>query len=203
MHLTTTVAIGTQAAGRPARRGRDAQRLDRACSNGEAPVAEPYVGHKRRPPARGDIDRVAVDLIRRRGREILAMARRYAYNLDDADDAHQRGLEILLTKAPTTREVDLVRWLKTVVLRTIRSLDPGEPASPSPPRRHGAPFGSGGHCTSRLPMPRPPRLGGRTPFERDARHRHRAVCRPPLVGCERHPDIHGSCFLRTNSRSPG
>jgi DNA-directed RNA polymerase specialized sigma24 family protein len=43
------------------------------------------------------------------------VARRYAYNLDDAEDAYQRGLEILLTKAPTTRDVDLVRWLKTVV----------------------------------------------------------------------------------------
>jgi hypothetical protein len=115
MHLTATIAIGTQAAGRPARRGRAAQRLDRACSNGEEPVGEPYLGHKRRPPARGDIDHVAVDLIRRRGREILATARRYAYNLDDADDAYQRGLEILLTKAPTTREDDLVRWLQTVV----------------------------------------------------------------------------------------
>jgi RNA polymerase sigma factor (sigma-70 family) len=64
---------------------------------------------------RDDIERAAADLIRRRGGEILGTARRYASNLDDAEDAYQRGLEILLTKAPTTREVDLVRWLKTVV----------------------------------------------------------------------------------------
>jgi len=50
-----------------------------------------------------------------RGREILATARRYAANPDDAEDAYQRGLEILLTKAPTTCEVELLRWLKTVV----------------------------------------------------------------------------------------
>ena len=30
-------------------------------------------------------------------------------------DAYQRGLEILLCKAPSTREEDLVPWLKTVV----------------------------------------------------------------------------------------
>jgi hypothetical protein len=84
MHLITTNAIGTQAAGRPAVAVATPNGLDRACSNSEAPVGEPCVGHKRRPPARGDIDQVAVDLIRRRGREILATARRYAYNLDDA-----------------------------------------------------------------------------------------------------------------------
>jgi DNA-directed RNA polymerase specialized sigma24 family protein len=74
-------------------------------------------GHARLP--RADIERAAADLIRRRGSEILGTARRYASNLDDAEDAYQRGLEILLTKAPTTREDELVPWLKTVVLRTI------------------------------------------------------------------------------------
>jgi hypothetical protein len=38
---------------------------------------------------------------------------------EDAEDAYQRGLEILLRKAPTTRECELVPWLKTVVIRTI------------------------------------------------------------------------------------
>jgi hypothetical protein len=50
--------------------------------------------------------------MRRRGREVLATAGRYASNLDDAEDAYQRGLEILLTKAPTIDEVELVRWLR-------------------------------------------------------------------------------------------
>ena len=45
----------------------------------------------------------------------MATARRYATNPEDAEDAYQRGLEILLTKAPTTREEELVPWLKTVV----------------------------------------------------------------------------------------
>ena len=34
---------------------------------------------------------------------------------EDAEDAYQRALEILLTKAPTTSEAELVPWLKTVV----------------------------------------------------------------------------------------
>lgn len=45
----------------------------------------------------------------------MATARRYALTPEDAEDAYQRGLEILLTKAPTTAEDELVPWLKTVV----------------------------------------------------------------------------------------
>jgi hypothetical protein len=37
--------------------------------------------------ARPEIEEAVRDLVRRRGREILATARRYALNLDDADDA--------------------------------------------------------------------------------------------------------------------
>ncbi len=66
-------------------------------------------------PSRAEIEPAALDVIRRRGPEILATARRYAVNEHDAEDAYQRGLEILLTKAPSTREDDLVPWLKTVV----------------------------------------------------------------------------------------
>jgi RNA polymerase sigma factor (sigma-70 family) len=66
-------------------------------------------------PARADIDPAARDLIERRGTEILATARRYAATPEDAEDAYQRGLEILLTKAPTTDEEELLPWLKTVV----------------------------------------------------------------------------------------
>jgi RNA polymerase sigma factor (sigma-70 family) len=66
-------------------------------------------------PSRGELDQAALELVARRGSEILATARRYAATLDDAEDAYQRGLEILLTKAPTADEDDLVPWLKTVV----------------------------------------------------------------------------------------
>jgi RNA polymerase sigma factor (sigma-70 family) len=66
-------------------------------------------------PARGEIDEAALGLARRHGAQILATARRYAATPEDAEDAYQRGLEILLTKAPTTREDELIPWLKTVV----------------------------------------------------------------------------------------
>jgi len=66
-------------------------------------------------PSRSEIEPVAADLIRRRGSEVLGVARRYAVSPEDAEDAYQRGLEILLTKAPTTQEAELLPWLKTVV----------------------------------------------------------------------------------------
>jgi RNA polymerase sigma factor (sigma-70 family) len=66
-------------------------------------------------PSRGEIDEAALALLARHGAQILATARRYAVNHEDAEDAYQRGLEILLTKAPSTREDELVPWLKTVV----------------------------------------------------------------------------------------
>jgi RNA polymerase sigma factor (sigma-70 family) len=64
---------------------------------------------------RREIEEVAVALVARHGAQVLATARRYAATPEDAEDAYQRGLEILLTKAPTTSEDDLVPWLKTVV----------------------------------------------------------------------------------------
>ena len=66
-------------------------------------------------PARGEIDAAALALLARHGAQILATARRYAVTPEDAEDAYQRAFEILLTKAPTTREEELVPWLKTVV----------------------------------------------------------------------------------------
>jgi RNA polymerase sigma factor (sigma-70 family) len=66
-------------------------------------------------PARAEIDAAALELLARHGAQILATARRYAATPEDAEDACQRGLEILLTKAPSTREDELIPWLKTVV----------------------------------------------------------------------------------------
>jgi RNA polymerase sigma factor (sigma-70 family) len=66
-------------------------------------------------PARGEIDEAALRLLARHGAQILATARRHAVTAEDAEDAYQRGLEILLTKAPYTDEQDLLPWLKTVV----------------------------------------------------------------------------------------
>jgi RNA polymerase sigma factor (sigma-70 family) len=66
-------------------------------------------------PARGEIDEAALRLLARHGAQILAMARRHAATPEDAEDAYQRGIEILLTKAPSTSEDELIPWLKTVV----------------------------------------------------------------------------------------
>ncbi len=66
-------------------------------------------------PTREEIEPAARALVERHSVQLLATARRYSLNAEDADDAFQRGLEILLTKAPSAREDDLVPWLKTVV----------------------------------------------------------------------------------------
>jgi RNA polymerase sigma factor (sigma-70 family) len=70
--------------------------------------------HRRRP-SRGELDPAALRLLERHGGAILATARRYSATPEDAEDAYQRAFEILLTKAPTTVEDELVPWLKTVV----------------------------------------------------------------------------------------
>ena len=66
-------------------------------------------------PARGEIDEAALRLLARHGAQILATARRHAATPEDAEDAYQRGIEILLTKAPSTSQDELIPWLKTVV----------------------------------------------------------------------------------------
>jgi RNA polymerase sigma factor (sigma-70 family) len=66
-------------------------------------------------PSRAEIEPAALDLIQRHGAQIMSTARRYSVTPEDAEDAYQRALEILLTKAPSTSEDDLVPWLKTVV----------------------------------------------------------------------------------------
>ena len=59
--------------------------------------------------------RAAVELIARHERALRRTARRYSLCADDADDAYQRALEILLTKAPTDDPRELIRWTQTVI----------------------------------------------------------------------------------------
>ena len=68
-------------------------------------------------PSREEIDPAASELLRRYGDEVMASARRWADSPEDAEDAYQRGMEIMLTKAPSTDPDHLVPWLKTVVKR--------------------------------------------------------------------------------------
>ncbi len=72
-------------------------------------------GRKRARPSRDEVDPAAVELLERHGAQLMATARRYAAMPEDAEDAYQRGVEILLTKAPTTDPAELLPWLKTVV----------------------------------------------------------------------------------------
>jgi RNA polymerase sigma factor (sigma-70 family) len=95
-----------------------------------------------RPP-RAEVEPVALELIGRYGGEIMAAARRYSQTREDAEDAYQRGLEILLTKAPSTEHDDLLPWLKTVVKHEAFSLRrqrerAGQPAPPDQIASHTA-----------------------------------------------------------------
>lgn len=78
---------------------------------------------------------MAIELVRRYGPDIMAVARRYSGTREDAEDAYQRGLEILLTKAPATSAEVLVPWLKTVVKHEAFALHrarerAGQPTAP-------------------------------------------------------------------------
>lgn len=59
--------------------------------------------------------RAAIEMYSRNEAALRRTARRFSICADDADDALQRGLEILLTKAPTDDPRELIRWTQTVV----------------------------------------------------------------------------------------
>jgi RNA polymerase sigma factor (sigma-70 family) len=59
--------------------------------------------------------RAAVETYARNETALRRTARRFSFCEDDADDALQRALEILLRKAPSTHPRELVKWTQTVV----------------------------------------------------------------------------------------
>jgi RNA polymerase sigma factor (sigma-70 family) len=59
--------------------------------------------------------RAVVELIAQHGSVLRQVARRYSLCADDAEDAYQRTLEILLLKAPSDRARELLGWSRTVV----------------------------------------------------------------------------------------
>jgi len=65
--------------------------------------------------ADGARSRAAVETYARHEAALRRTARRYSLCADDPDDALQRALEILLTKAPTDDPRELIRWTHTVV----------------------------------------------------------------------------------------
>ena len=96
----------------------------------------------RRRPTRAEIEPAALALLQKHGATIMATARRFAATPEDAEDAYQRGVEILLTKAPTTAEEELVPWLRTVVKHEAWAL--------RRQRQRAAPVADDGH------VPEPP-----------------------------------------------
>ena len=58
--------------------------------------------------------RAAVEIVARHEATLRRTARRYSICAEDAEDAYQRALEILLLKAPTTDQRELIRWMQTV-----------------------------------------------------------------------------------------
>ncbi len=88
-------------------------------------------------PEDAERKRAAVELIRRHDTALKASARRYSICTEDAEDAYQRGIEILLAKAPTTDVRHLLPWTRTVIkhealaVRKARERLMGRPASAS------------------------------------------------------------------------
>jgi Sigma-70 region 2 len=158
MHRTTTTETRTRAVTSVRRRRPGTRRRDQRGASAKGVGARRHRDERHRP-ARAEIDEAALALLARHGAQILATARRYAATPEDAEDAYQRGLEILLTKAPTTSEEDLVPWLKTVVLRTMSSpIFVGGSACPIPSNRatgrEAPPGGASPHPLDDAPVTR-------------------------------------------------
>src|SRR4051794_30392157 len=66
-------------------------------------------------PARADAEPAVVALLERHGGRLMSVARRYSHCREDAEDAYQRAVEILLVRAPSVDVGDLLPWMKTVV----------------------------------------------------------------------------------------
>ena len=71
-------------------------------------------------PGRVELANAAVELLERHESALRRVARRISLCPDDADDAIQNALEILLTKAPTDERRRLIAWM-TVVTRQRHS----------------------------------------------------------------------------------
>ncbi len=79
----------------------------REAADGERPRLAPDADAARK--------RAAVETYSRHEAALRRTARRYSICADDAEDALQRGLEILLCKAPTDDPRELIKWTQTVV----------------------------------------------------------------------------------------
>lgn len=86
-------------------------------------MLNPWLSRRKTPtPSLRNLDRLELDtaaaeLVVEYGELILKDAIRFSKCRSDAEDAYQRSLEILLTKAPTTDPNELVPWIRVVVRR--------------------------------------------------------------------------------------
>lgn len=71
---------------------------------------------------RVEIDRVAANLVQDYGEKIMLDAIEFSFSREDAEDAYQRSLELLLTKAPSSDPKQLVPWLRVVVRNEARHI---------------------------------------------------------------------------------
>jgi RNA polymerase sigma factor (sigma-70 family) len=96
--------------------------------------------------------RLAVEMVARHEAALQRTARRYSLCAEDAEDAFQRALEILLLKAPAGEARELVRWMHTVIkhealaIRRTRERQLGAP----PP---SIPVGEDGDWVALIPAP--------------------------------------------------
>lgn len=85
--------------------------------------------------------RAAVEIYARNETTLRRAAQRYSLCADDAEDALQRGLEILLCKAPTDDPRQLLKWMQTVIrheslaIRRERERTLADPDSQAKPDR--------------------------------------------------------------------
>jgi RNA polymerase sigma factor (sigma-70 family) len=75
------------------------------------------VAHSDSVALHADLCRPALELLAARGRVYLAIARRVSICNDDADDAYQRAVEILLTKGMAVDPARLPGWMAVVTRR--------------------------------------------------------------------------------------
>jgi RNA polymerase sigma factor (sigma-70 family) len=66
-------------------------------------------------PSPDQLFEAAIDLVSGDSSSFKGTARRFSLCAADAEDAYQRGLEILMTKAPTADRAELRPWLHTVI----------------------------------------------------------------------------------------
>jgi RNA polymerase sigma factor (sigma-70 family) len=81
---------------------------------GQQTAATEATQRERAPQSDAARKRAAVEMIAAHESSLKRTARRYSIDAEDAEDAYQRALEIVLTKAPTTDARGLVRWTQTV-----------------------------------------------------------------------------------------